>query len=69
MWASKSNVFDAQDWISSSELVQNDQGSARNVMVTARMPEDRSKTIKNFQTLYNNLQSHIRLYAYTCRAH
>eukprot|EP00972_Heterocapsa_arctica_P102587 15119694-Heterocapsa_arctica.AAC.1 len=45
----KSNVFEARDWISSSEVVQNDQHSANNLMVTARMPEDRSKTFKNLQ--------------------
>ena len=34
-------------YISSSDFVQNDHRSARNLMVIARMPEDRSKTFKN----------------------
>eukprot|EP00972_Heterocapsa_arctica_P107717 15865277-Heterocapsa_arctica.AAC.1 len=41
-------VFEAQ-LVSSSEFVQNDQRSARNRMVIARMPEDRSETLTNVQ--------------------
>eukprot|EP00972_Heterocapsa_arctica_P109979 16195229-Heterocapsa_arctica.AAC.1 len=33
--------------LSSPDVVQNDQRSAMNVMVIARMPEDRSKTVSN----------------------
>eukprot|EP00972_Heterocapsa_arctica_P100633 14837800-Heterocapsa_arctica.AAC.1 len=50
--------------LSSSDFMQNDGRSARNLTVTARMPEDRSKTFKNLQ----NLQIHIHLCAYTCGA-
>eukprot|EP00972_Heterocapsa_arctica_P027195 3998597-Heterocapsa_arctica.AAC.1 len=35
--------------VSSSEFVQNDMRSARNLMVIARRPEDRSKTVRNLQ--------------------
>eukprot|EP00972_Heterocapsa_arctica_P022872 3364299-Heterocapsa_arctica.AAC.1 len=35
--------------LSSSEFVQHDQRSARNLMVIARMPADRSTTFKNRQ--------------------
>eukprot|EP00972_Heterocapsa_arctica_P036671 5399669-Heterocapsa_arctica.AAC.1 len=51
--------------LSSSDSVQNDQRPARNLMVIARMPEDPSKPSKTSE----NLQGHIHLYAYTCRAH
>eukprot|EP00972_Heterocapsa_arctica_P078956 11642073-Heterocapsa_arctica.AAC.1 len=54
---------------SSSDFVQNDKRSAGNLMVIARMPEDPSKTFENRQTPVKHLQSHIHLYAYTCRAH
>eukprot|EP00972_Heterocapsa_arctica_P025115 3699572-Heterocapsa_arctica.AAC.1 len=33
--------------VSSSDVVQNDQLSARNLMAIARMPEDHSKTYMN----------------------
>eukprot|EP00972_Heterocapsa_arctica_P029948 4413070-Heterocapsa_arctica.AAC.1 len=33
-------------FVSSSDVAQNDKRSARNIMVLARMPEDRSKTFK-----------------------
>eukprot|EP00972_Heterocapsa_arctica_P071582 10575928-Heterocapsa_arctica.AAC.1 len=56
------NVVEDQNWSQAQMLVQNYKRSARNIMVIARMPEDRSKTVKK-------LQSHIHLYAYTCRAH
>eukprot|EP00972_Heterocapsa_arctica_P115371 16447365-Heterocapsa_arctica.AAC.1 len=35
--------------LSSSYVVQHDQRSARNLMVIARMPRDRSKTFTNLQ--------------------
>eukprot|EP00972_Heterocapsa_arctica_P110770 16310795-Heterocapsa_arctica.AAC.1 len=38
--------------LSSSEVVQTGQPSARNIMVIARMPEDRSKTLQK-QTVKN----------------
>eukprot|EP00972_Heterocapsa_arctica_P063585 9384508-Heterocapsa_arctica.AAC.1 len=37
--------FEAQYWISSSDVVQHDQRSARNIMAIARTPEDRLKTV------------------------
>eukprot|EP00972_Heterocapsa_arctica_P077303 11402882-Heterocapsa_arctica.AAC.1 len=47
-WASTNNKFGAyvgsSKLVPSSDVVQNDQRSARNVMVIARMPEDRSTT-------------------------
>eukprot|EP00972_Heterocapsa_arctica_P097694 14415522-Heterocapsa_arctica.AAC.1 len=48
-------------FVSSSDVVQNDRCSARNIMVIARMPEDRSKTClnKNQQKPFKNLQSHM----------
>eukprot|EP00972_Heterocapsa_arctica_P031890 4697696-Heterocapsa_arctica.AAC.1 len=46
---------------SSSDFVRNDQRSATNLMAIARMPEDRSKTLKNLQNNIKNLQSHIHL--------
>eukprot|EP00972_Heterocapsa_arctica_P007272 1059968-Heterocapsa_arctica.AAC.1 len=55
--------------LSNSDFVQNDQRSARYIMVIARMPEDRSKTVKNLKTNFKNLHSHIHLCVYTCGAH
>eukprot|EP00972_Heterocapsa_arctica_P037632 5538726-Heterocapsa_arctica.AAC.1 len=50
-WASKTNnAVEAQDGLSSSDFVQNDQPSARNLMVIVRMPEDRSNTFNNNET-------------------
>eukprot|EP00972_Heterocapsa_arctica_P033109 4870803-Heterocapsa_arctica.AAC.1 len=46
---------------SSSDVVQNDQGSARNRMVIVRMPEDRSNTVKHLQT-----QKQTTIYTCTC---
>eukprot|EP00972_Heterocapsa_arctica_P114565 16443024-Heterocapsa_arctica.AAC.1 len=46
----------------SSDFVQSDKRSARNLMVIARMHEDHSTTSKN-------PQRHRHLYVYTCRAH
>eukprot|EP00972_Heterocapsa_arctica_P055585 8199105-Heterocapsa_arctica.AAC.1 len=54
--------------VSSSDFVQNDKGATRKLMVIARMPEDRSNNIQNLKT-FKNLQSHIHLCVYTCRAH
>eukprot|EP00972_Heterocapsa_arctica_P051871 7630402-Heterocapsa_arctica.AAC.1 len=55
-----------KSWLSSSDVVDTYKRSARDLMMIARMPEDRSKTFKN---QLNNLQSHIHLYVYTCGAH
>eukprot|EP00972_Heterocapsa_arctica_P049927 7343287-Heterocapsa_arctica.AAC.1 len=47
-------------------VVQNYRRSARNLTVTARTPEDRSKTFKNLRKpskTFKDLQSHIRVYA------
>eukprot|EP00972_Heterocapsa_arctica_P021564 3172387-Heterocapsa_arctica.AAC.1 len=43
-----------------SEFVQHDKRSARNLMVIARMPEDRSETFEPFTTkTAKTLQSHM----------
>eukprot|EP00972_Heterocapsa_arctica_P010278 1509246-Heterocapsa_arctica.AAC.1 len=42
-------MFEAQDCLSSSDVVQNYNLSARNLMVIARMPEDCSKTFNHVQ--------------------
>eukprot|EP00972_Heterocapsa_arctica_P044135 6515407-Heterocapsa_arctica.AAC.1 len=49
MGVETNNVFEAQDRLSSSDFVQNDQRSARNLMVITRKPEDRSKAFKNLR--------------------
>eukprot|EP00972_Heterocapsa_arctica_P020577 3032859-Heterocapsa_arctica.AAC.1 len=54
--------FEAQHWSQAQFFVQNDQRSARHLMVIARMPEDSSNTFKNLQTpstTFKHLQSHI----------
>eukprot|EP00972_Heterocapsa_arctica_P038739 5709629-Heterocapsa_arctica.AAC.1 len=43
------HVFETRNW-SQAYVVQNYKRSARNLMVMARMPEDRSKTFKTIQT-------------------
>eukprot|EP00972_Heterocapsa_arctica_P030647 4510247-Heterocapsa_arctica.AAC.1 len=43
--------------LSSSEVVQHDRRSARDPMVTARMPEDRPKNIKNLLQLSRNFKA------------
>eukprot|EP00972_Heterocapsa_arctica_P097014 14312515-Heterocapsa_arctica.AAC.1 len=55
-------VFEAQHCSQAHIFAQNDQRSARNLVVIARVPEDRAKTFKN-------LQSHRHLCVYACRAH
>eukprot|EP00972_Heterocapsa_arctica_P033411 4918213-Heterocapsa_arctica.AAC.1 len=53
-------AFEAQQLVSSSDFVQKYKRSANNIMVIARMPEDRSKTIqkpvkhrfKTFKAIY-----------------
>eukprot|EP00972_Heterocapsa_arctica_P044129 6513714-Heterocapsa_arctica.AAC.1 len=51
-------VVGSSKLVSSLDFVQNDERCARNLMVIARMPEDRSETFKNPLT---NIQSHIHL--------
>eukprot|EP00972_Heterocapsa_arctica_P107520 15839431-Heterocapsa_arctica.AAC.1 len=47
--------------LSSLYFVQNDKRSARNLVVIARMPEDRSNTVNNLQTLSTTFKA-----IYTC---
>eukprot|EP00972_Heterocapsa_arctica_P102024 15033144-Heterocapsa_arctica.AAC.1 len=47
--------------LSSSDVAQKDQRPARNLMMIARMPEDRSKTFKNLQNLLKTFKA-----TYTC---
>eukprot|EP00972_Heterocapsa_arctica_P089899 13261686-Heterocapsa_arctica.AAC.1 len=48
--------------LSSSDYVRNEKRSASNLMVIARMPEDRSKTFKTF----NNFQRPSKPYTPVC---
>eukprot|EP00972_Heterocapsa_arctica_P106940 15752915-Heterocapsa_arctica.AAC.1 len=43
--------------VSSSDLMQNDQRSARSMTVIARMPEDRLKTINNREQPSNTFKA------------
>eukprot|EP00972_Heterocapsa_arctica_P079550 11723856-Heterocapsa_arctica.AAC.1 len=55
--------------LSSSDVSHNYKRSARNIMVIAGMPEDRSKTINNFQTpsnTFNSLQQPSKPYTPVC---
>eukprot|EP00972_Heterocapsa_arctica_P074676 11020151-Heterocapsa_arctica.AAC.1 len=63
MGIEKNNASEAQDCLSSSDAVQNDQRSARNPMVIAGMPEDRSKTFKNLQKQTKTFKA---IYTCTC---
>eukprot|EP00972_Heterocapsa_arctica_P039880 5874383-Heterocapsa_arctica.AAC.1 len=51
---------------SSSDAVQHDKQSARNLMAIARMPEDCSKTFKHLQ---KPSKPYTPVCVYTCRAH
>eukprot|EP00972_Heterocapsa_arctica_P099959 14741175-Heterocapsa_arctica.AAC.1 len=50
-------LFLLSTFVSSSDVMQNDQPSARNRKVIARMPEDRSNTFNNLQTHLNNIRT------------
>eukprot|EP00972_Heterocapsa_arctica_P088586 13062999-Heterocapsa_arctica.AAC.1 len=52
--------------LSSSEFVQHDQRSARNLTVTARMPEDRSNTVKHIENLQQPLKTCKAIYTCMC---
>eukprot|EP00972_Heterocapsa_arctica_P077366 11410489-Heterocapsa_arctica.AAC.1 len=43
--------------VSSSDMLQNDQRPARNIMVLARLPEDRSETLKNLQAPLHTVEA------------